>query len=109
MDFTVPFMYYTDEMLLKKIVHSEQVHFLQFMNPFHSHVWFAKLVTLVLISLSVFVINYLSPFGYKDNNGQGTSEEFSFSNSVWFTLGCMLQQGPENQPRSFSGLLLFAE
>ena len=65
----------------------------------------ASLATLVVISVSTFVINYLSPYGYKGANGRGTSEEFSFFNSVWFALACMLQQGSENQPRSLSGAL----
>ena len=103
-DFSVPFMYYTEEMLLKKTSsNGRTVDLLQFMNPFHNDIWLATLVTLVIISVAVFVINYFSPYGYKDENGRGTSEEFSFSNSVWFALGCMLQQGAENQPRSLSG------
>lgn len=103
-DFTVPFMYYTEEMLLKKAsFNNGSIDFLQFMNPFRIEVWFVTLATLVVISVSTFVINYLSPYGHKDANGRGTSEEFSFFNSVWFSLACMLQQGSESQPRSLSG------
>ena len=105
-DFTVPFMYFTEDMLLKKTsFNNGSIDFLKFLNPFHSDVWFASLATLVVISVSTFVINYLSPYGYKGANGRGTSEEFSFFNSVWFALACMLQQGSENQPRSLSGAL----
>ena len=103
-DFTVPCMYFTEDMLLKKTsFNNGSINFLQFLNPFHSDVWFATLATLVVISFSTFVINYFSPYQYKGANGRGTSEEFSFFNSVWFTLACMLQQGSENQPRSLSG------
>ena len=103
-DFSVPFMYYTDDMLLKKTSSKEgTLTQMQFMNPFHSDVWLSTLVTLVIISVAVFVINYFSPYGYKDETGQGTSDEFSYFNSLWFALGCMLQQGSENQPRSLSG------
>ena len=103
-DFSVPFMYFTDDMLLKKTSFKEgTAALMQFMNPFQNNVWFATLVTLVVISVAVFVINYFSPYGYKDENGRGTSEEFSYFNSLWFALGCMLQQGAENQPRSISG------
>ena len=106
-DFAVPFMYFTEDMLLKKTsFNNGSIDFLKFLNPFHSDVWFASLATLVVISVSTFVINYLSPYGYKGANGRGTSsEEFSFFNSVWFALACMLQQGSENQPRSLSGAL----
>ena len=103
-DFTVPFMYFTEDMLLKKTsFNNGSTDFLKFLNPFHSDVWFVTLATLVVISVSTFVINYFSPYGYKGANGRGTSEEFSFFNSVWFALACMLQQGSESQPRSLSG------
>ena len=96
-------MFYTEDMLLKKASTKESIDLLQFMNPFDNQVWFATLATLVIISVAVFVINYFSPYGYKDENGKGTSEEFSFFNSVWFSLACMLQQGGDNTPKSLSG------
>lgn len=96
-------MYYTEDILLKKTSSKENYDLLQFMNPFDNQVWFATLATLVVISIAVFVINYYSPYGFKDENGRGTSEEFSFFNSVWFALACMLQQGGDNTPKSLSG------
>ncbi|XP_022787722.1 glutamate receptor 4-like isoform X2 [Stylophora pistillata] len=105
-DFSIPFMYYTEDILLKKTSVKEKYDLLQFMNPFDNQVWFATLATLVIISIAVFVINYYSPYGYKDENGRGTSEEFSFFNSVWFALACMLQQGGDNTPKSLSGRIL---
>jgi len=101
-DFTVPYMYYTEEMLLRKTPKGT-INLLQFLNPFHSEVWYATLISLVVISVAVVVVNYFSPYGNKDENGRGSSEEFSFFNSVWFTFACILQQGAENQPRSLSG------
>ena len=103
-DFSIPYMYYTREILIKKSPSGGTVDLLQFMNPFDSLVWFATLASLVVISVAVFVINYYSPYGYKDDNGRGTSQEFSFFNSVWFALACMLQQGGDNTPRSLSGI-----
>ena len=103
-DFSVPFMHFTDDILLKRRTSDEgKIFNAQFMQPFHDDVWLATLVTLVVISVSTFALNYFSPYGYKDKNGQGTSENFSFINSVWFTCSCMLQQGAETQPRSLSG------
>ena len=106
-DFSVPFMHYTDDILLKRRSSNEDTTFnAQFMHPFHDDVWVATLVTLMVISVSTFALNYFSPYGYKDKNGKGTSEDFSFINSVWFTWSCMLQQGAETQPRSLSGTAL---
>lgn len=102
-DFSVPFMHYTSDILLKKASSEDKYELLQFMHPFDNQVWFANLATLVISSVAVFVINYYSPYGYKDDNGRGTSKEFSFFNSVWFALACMLQQGGDNTPKSLSG------
>ena len=99
----MPYMFYTEEMLLKKASAKESNDLLQFMNPFANEVWFATLGTLVVVSIAVFVLNYFSPYGYKNENGKGTSEEFTFFNSVWFSLACMLQQGGDNTPKSLSG------
>ena len=96
-------MFTTEDVILKKSSSGETVDLLQFMNPFHSDVWLAMLATLLVVSAAVFILNYLSPFGYKVDNDLGTSQEFSFFNSVWFSLSCMLQQGAENQPRNLSG------
>ena len=104
MDFSVPFMYYTQDLIMKKPSSGiKAVDLLQFMTPFENLVWFCTLATLVITSVAVFVLNYYSPYGYKNENGEGTSDEFSFFNSVWFALACMLQQGGDNTPRSLSG------
>ncbi|KAL9962101.1 hypothetical protein ACROYT_G031173 [Oculina patagonica] len=105
-DFSVPYMHFTQDLLMKKPSSSGPIDLLQFMNPFDNYVWFATLASLLVISVAVFVLNYFSPYGYKDDNGQGTSEEFSFFNSVWFALASMLQQGADNTPRSLSGRIL---
>lgn len=105
-DFTVPYMYYTNELLIKETFSAGAISLFQFMLPFHRHVWISTLASQVAIAIAVFVINYFSPYGYKDENGKGTSEEFSFFNSVWFSLACMLQQGGDNTPRSLSGRIL---
>lgn len=102
-DFMIPFMYYTEDMLIKKEKNEEKVDYLQFMNPFENNVWFCTLATIVVISVAVYVVNYFSPYGYKNENNEGTSEEFTYFNSLWFSVACMLQQGGDNTPRSLSG------
>ncbi|XP_022787771.1 glutamate receptor 4-like [Stylophora pistillata] len=104
-DFTVPYMYYTDDLLVKK-TSTEATDLLQFMDPFENGVWIATLGVVALFSVVVFVLNYYSPYGYKDENGRGTSEEFNFFNSVWFSVACMLQQGGDRTPRNLSGRIL---
>ena len=100
----MPFMHYTEDLLMKKPPSSRPTDLLQFTEPFHYYVWLTILASLVVFSVAVFVINYFSPYGYKDDNGRGTSEEFNFFNSAWFALASMLQQGADNTPRSLSGI-----
>lgn len=102
-DFTIPYMFYMNEMLMKKTSSKEDMDLLQFMSPFHNNIWFCTLATLVIISVAVFGMNYYSPYGYKDESGRGTSDEFSYFNSLWFAVSCMLQQGGDNTPRNLSG------
>ena len=102
-DFMTPYMYFTQDMLIKKETSKGEVDYLQFMNPFEKEVWICTVATLVIISIAVFVINYFSPYGYKQEDGRGTSEEFNYFNSLWFSVACMLQQGGDNTPRSLSG------
>ncbi|XP_078382294.1 glutamate receptor ionotropic, kainate 2-like [Oculina patagonica] len=105
-DFTVPYMHYTEDLLMKKASSSRSIDLLQFMNPFDNYVWITILAIVLFISVAVFVLNYFSPYGYKDDNGQGTSEELNFFNSAWFAFASILQQGADNTPRSLSGRIL---
>ncbi|KAL9962089.1 hypothetical protein ACROYT_G031159 [Oculina patagonica] len=105
-DFSVPYLHFTQDLLMKKTSSSRSIDLLQFMNPFDNYVWIATLASLLVISVAVFVLNYFSPYGYKDYNSRGTSVEFTFFNSVWFALASMLQQGADNTPRSLSGRIL---
>ncbi|KAL9962068.1 hypothetical protein ACROYT_G031137 [Oculina patagonica] len=105
-DFTVPYMYYTREILIKKPSPGGTIDLLQFMSPFHQYVWVCTLASVVVVSVAVFILNYFSPYGYKDDNGRGSSQEFKYFNSLWFALACMLQQGADNTPRSLSGRIL---
>lgn len=52
-DFSVPYMYYTQEMLLKKTSSSKKIDLLQFMNPFDNYVWLATIACMVVISIAV--------------------------------------------------------
>lgn len=108
-DFSVPYMYYTEEMLLKKTSSIGKIDLLQFLNPFENYVWFAIVASLMVISFTLFAINYFSPYRCTDDTGKATSEEFSFFNSVWFALASLLQQGSDNTPKNLSGMNTFRD
>ena len=101
-DFTVGLTASTTRMALRKDM-VESFDYLQFMTPLQSPVWIMLLVCQLVVTAAVFTLNYYSPYGYKDEEGKGTSSEFNLFNSLWFSLACMLQQGGDNTPKATSG------
>lgn len=99
---TASFMYYTDNMIMKKTV-IEDLEYFQFLDPYTVNVWTSVLCLLVAVSLAVYTLNYFSPYGYKNEQGTKTSEELNLINSIWFTVGSMLLQGTDHAPKSISG------
>ena len=62
------------------------------------------------MTIFTYVIDYLSPYGYRKTaiaSGE-PGDEFSLYNSLWFATASMLQQGGDNTPKSPSGRLLAA-
>ena len=101
-DFTVAYMPTTVDMVLKKTM-VEEIDFLQFMMPLQIPVWIMIIVCQLVVTAAIYTLNYYSPYGYKDEEGKGTSPEFNLFNSLWFSLACMLQQGGDNTPKATSG------
>lgn len=95
MDFSVPYMHYTEEILLKKTSAIGKIDYLQFLTQFETYVWFAILTSLMVIYVTLFTINYFSPYRCKDDTDKATQKEFSFFNSVWLALASLLQQGTD--------------
>ena len=61
------------------------------------------------MTVMMFVIDYLSPFGYRTRareSGEGPGNEFNLFNSLWFATASVLQRGPDNTPLAPSGRLL---
>lgn len=61
------------------------------------------------MTVMMFVVDYLSPFGYRARARESDEEpgnEFNLLNSLWFATASVLQQGPDNTPLAPSGRLL---
>ena len=58
----------------------------------------------------MYIVDYLSPYGNRKTAKESDEpgDEFSLYNSLWFATASMLQQGPDNTPKSPSGRLLAA-
>lgn len=102
-DFTMPFMNLGISILFET-PKKEPPQLFSFMSPFSSDVWLAVAAALFLISLSLFVIGRLSPSEWDNpypciEEPEELENQFSFQNSVWFSIGALLQQGSEIAPK----------
>ena len=100
-DYTVPFQHYTNNLLFKRP--EKDYDMLAFVEPLSRDIWFCLAATVCFVGTVMYWLNYLSPYGCKDENGKGTAKELSFLNSLWFSLACILQQGTSDRPKAISG------
>lgn len=75
-----------------------------FMSPFSTEVWMYLGAAYLGVSLCLFILGRISPSEW-DNPYPCIEEptelenQFSFRNSLWFTIGALLQQGSEIAPK----------
>ena len=102
-DFTMPFMNLGISILFQK-PQKEPPSLFSFLKPFSKEVWIYLGSAFFLVSLSLFVMGRLSPTEW-DNPYPCIEEpeilmnQFSFRNSMWFSIGALLQQGSEIAPK----------
>lgn len=102
-DFTMPFMNLGISLLFEK-AKKEPPQLFSFLSPFSGEVWIWVIGSLFFVSLSLFIMGRLSPSEW-DNPYPCIEEpdmlenQFSFKNSVWFSIGALLQQGSEIAPK----------
>ena len=62
-----------------------------------------------MVALIMFLIERFSPMGYRklaEASPDYSGSEFNFANSFWFATASLLQQGPDQTPRSIAGRIL---
>uniref|UniRef100_K1QYF3 Glutamate receptor n=1 Tax=Magallana gigas TaxID=29159 RepID=K1QYF3_MAGGI len=101
-DFTKPFMRTGLSLMIYKPDKRKPGMF-SFKEPLHKNVWLCIAIGFLTTSVILFLIGRFSPFEWSQNSEEGPSSEFSMSNSLWSTLGALMQQGSDISPRSFSG------
>ena len=106
LEFSKPFMQFTMSLITKKL-HTNDHDLTTFMLPYSTEVWLLTLMCLLLVAVLMYLVNFFSPYGHRSRHRHRhlaeTGEEFDFYNSLWFCLACMLQQGADQTPKSFSG------
>lgn len=100
-DFTKPFMRTGLSLMIYKPEKRKPGMF-SFKEPLHKNVWLCIAVGFLTTSVILFLIGRFSPFEWTQNSEEGPSSEFSMSNSLWSSLGALMQQGSDISPRLFS-------
>ncbi|XP_055383679.1 glutamate receptor ionotropic, kainate 2-like [Condylostylus longicornis] len=103
-DFTIPFMNLGIAILYKK-PQKEPPKLFSFMDPFSKEVWMYLGLAYLGVSLSLFILARLSPMEWDNpypciEKPIELENQFSFSNSLWFSTGALLQEGSEIAPKA---------
>ncbi|EZA59401.1 Glutamate receptor, ionotropic kainate [Ooceraea biroi] len=104
-DFTKPFMNLGISILFK-VPTSHQARLFSFMNPLAIEIWLYVLAAYVLVSVTMFVVARFSPYEWNNPHpchagSEVVENQFSLSNSFWFTIGTLMQQGSDLNPKRY--------
>nr|QHN69178.1 ionotropic receptor 9 [Sirex noctilio] len=105
-DFTKPFMNLGISILFK-VPTSHPARLFSFMNPLAIEIWLYVLAAYVLVSMTMFVVARFSPYEYNNphpchSGPELVENQFSLANSFWFTIGTLMQQGSDLNPKATS-------
>ncbi|XP_013149588.1 PREDICTED: glutamate receptor 1-like [Papilio polytes] len=94
-----------------------------FLHPLSKEIWLCILFSMFAVSIVLFFVSRFSPSEWRlvsvtesqsnEHNEVATTKttvinEFSFWNSIWFSIGSFMQQGSDISPRSLSGRIVGA-
>ncbi|XP_042204499.1 glutamate receptor ionotropic, kainate 2-like isoform X1 [Homarus americanus] len=105
-DFTKPFMNVGISILFK-VPTSQQTRLFSFMNPLAIEIWLYVLAAYILVSITMFIVARFSPYEWYNphpcaQENDVVENQFSLSNSFWFTIGTLMQQGSDLNPKACS-------
>ncbi|XP_059470903.1 glutamate receptor ionotropic, kainate 2-like isoform X1 [Neocloeon triangulifer] len=105
-DFTKPFMNLGISILFK-VPTSPPTRLFSFMNPLAVDIWLYVLAAYVLVSITMFVVARFSPYEWHNPHpceleNDVVENQFSMPNSFWFTIGTLMQQGSDLNPKATS-------
>lgn len=77
------------------------------MNPLAVDIWLYVLAAYVLVSLTIYVVARFSPYEWHnphpcDTDNDIIENQFTIANSFWFTIGTLMQQGSDLNPKATS-------
>ncbi|KAK7479655.1 hypothetical protein BaRGS_00029121 [Batillaria attramentaria] len=105
-DFTKPFLNLGISILFK-VPRREKPGLFSFLNPLAVEIWLYVIGAYLLVSFTIFVLARFSPYEwYNPHPCNPDTDEventFDLANSFWFTVGTLMQQGSDVNPRAVS-------
>ncbi|XP_070517537.1 glutamate receptor ionotropic, kainate 2 isoform X2 [Cardiocondyla obscurior] len=105
-DFTTPFMPLGISILYRKPV-KQPPNLFSFLSPLSLDVWIYMATAYLGVSVLLFILARFSPYEWENPhpcNGQSEvlENEFTLLNSLWFTIGSLMQQGSDIAPKAVS-------
>lgn len=109
-DFTKPFWNLGITILFRKPM-APPAELFKFLSPFTSELWAYVLAVYIVVSVMMFVIARLTPYEWDnpypcDVHNEALENQFGIMNSLWFTIGALMQQGSEISPKTTSTRLV---
>ncbi|KAK0060625.1 glutamate receptor 3 [Biomphalaria pfeifferi] len=107
-DFTKPFMDTGISIMIKKPDKTKPGVF-SFMDPLDTRVWLCIAIGFLAVSFVLYFVGRFSPYEWsvcEDAKERTATTVFSITNTLWFSLGALMQQGSDISPRSISGRVI---
>ncbi|KAF2352922.1 Ionotropic glutamate receptor [Trinorchestia longiramus] len=102
-DFTTPWMNLGISILYWKASKKPPKLF-SFLSPLSIDVWLYIVTSYLAVSVLLFFLARLTPYEFVDRSPE--NNQFTLTNSLWFTLGSLLQQSTEQMPKAASTRLI---
>ncbi|OAD62633.1 Glutamate receptor, ionotropic kainate 2 [Eufriesea mexicana] len=111
-DFTMPFMNLGISILYRKPTKTPPSLF-SFLSPFSAGVWWYLIGAYIFVSVMLFIIGRICPAEWNNpypciEEPEELENQFTFKNSLWFTIGSIMQQGSEIAPIGLSTRMMAA-
>ncbi|WAR07660.1 GRIK1-like protein [Mya arenaria] len=105
-DFTMPFLNLGITIIYKKPVKTPPDLF-SFLLPLSIDVWIYMIAAYLCVSFMLFVIARFTPYEWEnphpcDQESEEVENQFTILNSLWFTIGSLMQQGCDIMPKAMS-------
>ncbi|XP_064627054.1 glutamate receptor ionotropic, kainate 2-like isoform X3 [Lineus longissimus] len=102
-DFTKPFMNLGISILFKR-PEKKNPELFSFLSPLSLDVWLYMLIAYLVVSFLLFVLARFSPYEWYNPHpcnpdSDIVENQFTIMNSLWFTIGSLMQQGITLHPR----------